>query len=63
MLSGMRKDARKERGTWSPCTVRVTRPHGPICILTMTGLGNSSAIGPEMVGAIVTAFLDALYKA
>ena len=27
------------------------------------GLGNSSAIGPEMVGAIVSAFLDAMYKA
>jgi len=27
------------------------------------GLGNSSAVGPQMVGAIVTAFLDALYKA
>ena len=28
-----------------------------------SGLGNSSAIGPQLVGAIVTAFLDALYKA
>ena len=27
------------------------------------GLGSSSAIGPEMVGAVVSAFLDALYKA
>lgn len=27
------------------------------------GLGSSSAIGPQMVGTIVTAFLDALYKA
>jgi hypothetical protein len=27
------------------------------------GLGNSSAIGPQMVGAVVSAFLDALYKA
>ncbi|KAH9985342.1 PLP-dependent transferase [Russula vinacea] len=32
-------------------------------MVTLYGLGNSSAIGPEMVGAIVTAFLDALYKA
>ena len=27
------------------------------------GLGNSSAIGPQMVGSIVSAFLDALYQA
>ena len=28
-----------------------------------TGLGNSSAVGPDMVGQLATAFLDALYKA
>lgn len=28
-----------------------------------SGLGNSSAVGPQLVGAVVTAFLDALYKA
>ena len=27
------------------------------------GLGNSSAVGPAMVGQLATAFLDALYKA
>ena len=27
------------------------------------GLGNSSAVGPDMVGQLATAFLDALYKA
>ncbi len=27
------------------------------------GLGRSSAVGPELVGEIATAFLDALYKA
>jgi sphinganine-1-phosphate aldolase len=38
-------------------------PEGKGNMVTLYGLGNSSAIGPEMVGAIVTAFLDALYKA
>jgi sphinganine-1-phosphate aldolase len=28
-----------------------------------SGLGNSSAVGPHLVGTVVTAFLDALYKA
>ena len=28
-----------------------------------TGLGNSSAVGHDMVGQLATAFLDALYKA
>lgn len=27
------------------------------------GLGNSSAVGPSMVGQLATAFLDAMYKA
>jgi hypothetical protein len=27
------------------------------------GLGNSSAIGPHLVEAVVSSFLDALYKA
>lgn len=27
------------------------------------GLGNSSAVGPEMVGQLASAFLDAMYKA
>jgi hypothetical protein len=27
------------------------------------GLGNSSAVGPEMVGQLASTFLDALYKA
>lgn len=28
-----------------------------------TGLGNSSPVGPSMVGELAVAFLDALYKA
>jgi sphinganine-1-phosphate aldolase len=32
-------------------------------ILLCTGLGNSSAVGPAMVGQLATAFLDTLYKA
>ncbi|KAJ7902192.1 pyridoxal phosphate-dependent transferase [Mycena olivaceomarginata] len=32
-------------------------------ILDCTGLGNSSAVGPAMVGQLATAFLDTLYKA
>lgn len=27
------------------------------------GLGNSSAVGPDMVGQLASAFLDAMYKA
>jgi sphinganine-1-phosphate aldolase len=41
-------------------------PGRSCCILDLEiclGLGSSSAIGPQMVGTIVTAFLDALYKA
>ncbi|KAH8119046.1 hypothetical protein DFH11DRAFT_416442 [Phellopilus nigrolimitatus] len=32
-------------------------------MVAVYGLGNSSAVGPAMVGRITTAFLDALYKA
>jgi sphinganine-1-phosphate aldolase len=32
-------------------------------MVSLYGLGNSSAIGPQMVGVVVSAFLDALYKA
>ncbi|KAN0111467.1 PLP-dependent transferase [Russula decolorans] len=38
-------------------------PAGNGNMVMLYGLGNSSAVGPQMVGAIVTAFLDALYKA
>jgi len=39
------------------------RPAGTGTMVSLYGLGSSSAIGPQMVGAIVSAFLDALYKA
>jgi sphinganine-1-phosphate aldolase len=32
-------------------------------MVSLYGLGSSSAIGPQMVGVVVSAFLDALYKA
>ncbi|KAI0001270.1 PLP-dependent transferase [Russula compacta] len=38
-------------------------PAGKGAMVSLYGLGNSSAIGPQMVGALVSAFLDALYKA
>ncbi|KAI0302679.1 PLP-dependent transferase [Russula brevipes] len=38
-------------------------PAGKGTMVSLYGLGSSSAIGPQMVGAIVSAFLDALYKA
>ena len=34
-----------------------------ILLFFSLGLGNSSAVGPDMVGQLATAFLDALYKA
>jgi len=38
-------------------------PVGKGTMVSLYGLGNSSAIGPHMVGAVVSAFLDGLYKA
>ncbi|KAI0272270.1 PLP-dependent transferase [Russula aff. rugulosa BPL654] len=38
-------------------------PAGKGNMVTLYGLGNSSAVGPHLVGTVVTAFLDALYKA
>jgi len=38
-------------------------PAGKGTMVSLYGLGNSSAIGPQMVEAVVSAFLDALYKA
>ncbi|KAI9442548.1 PLP-dependent transferase [Lactarius indigo] len=32
-------------------------------MVSLYGLGNSSPIGPQMVGVVISAFLDALYKA
>lgn len=32
-------------------------------LIVFKGLGNSSAVGPDMVGQLASAFLDALYKA
>lgn len=32
-------------------------------LLLPVGLGNSSAVGPSMVGQLASSFLDALYKA
>ncbi|KAF7428001.1 hypothetical protein PC9H_007219 [Pleurotus ostreatus] len=38
-------------------------PSGKGSMVALYGLGNSSAVGPSMVGQLATAFLDALYKA
>ncbi|KAJ3512940.1 hypothetical protein NLJ89_g3237 [Agrocybe chaxingu] len=38
-------------------------PTGKGSMVSVYGLGNSSAVGPEMVGQLASAFLDALYKA
>ncbi|KAF7985068.1 hypothetical protein HWV62_8929 [Athelia sp. TMB] len=38
-------------------------PSGKGTMVSVYGLGNSSAVGPAMVGQLATAFLDALYKA
>ncbi|KAF9264156.1 PLP-dependent transferase [Marasmius fiardii PR-910] len=38
-------------------------PVGGGTMVTLYGLGQSSAVGPSMVGEIATAFLDAMYKA
>jgi len=32
-------------------------------IIISSGLGNSSAVGPDVVGQLASAFLDTLYKA
>ncbi|KAG6919363.1 hypothetical protein DXG01_006912 [Tephrocybe rancida] len=38
-------------------------PSGKGTMVALYGLGQSSAVGPSMVGQLATAFLDALYKA
>ncbi|KAF8907824.1 pyridoxal phosphate-dependent transferase [Gymnopilus junonius] len=38
-------------------------PTGKGSMVAVYGLGNSSAVGPEMVGQLASAFLDAMYKA
>lgn len=38
-------------------------PSGKGSMVAVYGLGNSSAVGPEMVGQLASTFLDALYKA
>ncbi|TFK44145.1 PLP-dependent transferase [Crucibulum laeve] len=38
-------------------------PSGKGTMVSLYGLGNSSPVGPSMVGQLATAFLDALYKA
>jgi len=38
-------------------------PSGKGTMVSLYGLGNSSAVGPSMVGQLATAFLDTLYKA
>ncbi|KAF8624627.1 hypothetical protein AX15_005781 [Amanita polypyramis BW_CC] len=38
-------------------------PSGKGLMVSVYGLGNSSPVGPAMVGELATAFLDALYKA
>ncbi|KAJ7451720.1 pyridoxal phosphate-dependent transferase [Mycena galericulata] len=40
-----------------------TQPSGKGTMVAVYGLGNSSAVGPTMVGQLATAFLDTLYKA
>ncbi|KAK7005826.1 Sphinganine-1-phosphate aldolase [Favolaschia claudopus] len=39
------------------------QPEGKGTMVALYGLGNSSAVGPAMVGQLATAFLDTLYKA
>ncbi|KAJ6476032.1 pyridoxal phosphate-dependent transferase [Mycena vitilis] len=39
------------------------QPSGKGTMVAVYGLGNSSAVGPAMVGQLATAFLDTLYKA
>ncbi|KAI0268820.1 PLP-dependent transferase [Gloeopeniophorella convolvens] len=38
-------------------------PAGKGTMVSLYGLGNSSAIGPQMVGSLISAFMDALYQA
>ncbi|KAF8187467.1 pyridoxal phosphate-dependent transferase [Pholiota molesta] len=38
-------------------------PTGKGSMVAVYGLGNSSAVGPDMVGQLASAFLDAMYKA
>jgi len=38
-------------------------PSGKGTMVAIYGLGNSSAVGPDMVGQLATAFIDAMYKA
>ncbi|KII92641.1 hypothetical protein PLICRDRAFT_37419 [Plicaturopsis crispa FD-325 SS-3] len=40
-----------------------TKPTGKGSMVAVYGLGNSSAVGPSMVGQLASSFLDALYKA
>jgi sphinganine-1-phosphate aldolase len=40
-----------------------TCPSGKGAMMTLYGLGNSSAVGPAMVGRVATIFIDTLYKA
>ncbi|KAJ7646954.1 pyridoxal phosphate-dependent transferase [Roridomyces roridus] len=40
-----------------------TQPSGKGTMVAVYGLGNSSAVGPAMVGQLAEAFLDTLYKA
>ncbi|KAF8692318.1 hypothetical protein AX14_002590 [Amanita brunnescens Koide BX004] len=40
-----------------------TAPSGKGTMVSLYGLGNSSPVGPSMVGELAIAFLDALYKA
>ncbi|KAF7357677.1 Sphinganine-1-phosphate aldolase [Mycena venus] len=39
------------------------QPEGKGSMVALYGLGNSSAVGPAMVGQLASAFLDTLYKA
>ncbi|KAF7376459.1 Sphinganine-1-phosphate aldolase [Mycena sanguinolenta] len=39
------------------------QPEGKGTMVSLYGLGKSSAVGPAMVGQVATAFLDTLYKA
>ncbi|KAG6868393.1 hypothetical protein C0993_003809 [Termitomyces sp. T159_Od127] len=40
-----------------------TTPSGKGTMVALYGLGQSSAVGPSMVGQLAETFLDSLYKA
>jgi len=66
MLSEMQNVIHLGRARCVLCTVSlVNLAVNPFLVLIFThlGLGNSSVVGPALVGQLATAFLDTLYKA